>query len=65
MANRVKKEKKATYGYDALNDKYGDMLSFGVVDPAKVVRTSLQNATSVASLLLTVGVVVVEGPVEG
>jgi chaperonin GroEL len=64
VANRVKKEKKATYGYDALNDKYGDMLSFGVVDPAKVVRTSLQNATSVASLLLTTDCIVVEEPVE-
>ncbi|GAB5443266.1 MAG: chaperonin GroEL [Fuerstiella sp.] len=64
VANRVKKEKKASYGYDALNDKYGDMLSFGVVDPAKVVRTSLQNATSVASLLLTTDCIVVEEPVE-
>ncbi|HAD60037.1 MAG TPA: chaperonin GroEL, partial [Planctomycetaceae bacterium] len=64
VANRVRKEKKATYGYDALNDKYGDMVSFGVVDPAKVVRTSLQNATSVASLLLTTDCIIVEEPVE-
>ena len=64
VANRVKKESQASYGYDALNDKYGDMLEFGVVDPAKVVRTSLQNATSVASLLLTTDCIVVEEPVE-
>ena len=64
VANRVRKENKATYGYDALNDTYGDMLEFGVVDPAKVVRTSLQNATSVASLLLTTDCIIVEEPVE-
>lgn len=64
VANRVRKEKSATYGYDALNDTYGDMLEFGVVDPAKVVRTSLQNATSVASLLLTTDCIIVEEPVE-
>jgi chaperonin GroEL (HSP60 family) len=50
VANKVKKEKKTSHGYDALNDNYGDMFDFGVVDPAKVVRSSLQNAVSVASL---------------
>ncbi len=64
VANRVKKEKKIAYGYDALNNKYGDMLSFGVVDPTKVVRTSLQNATSVAFLLLTTDCIVVEEPAD-
>ena len=64
VANRVKKEKKAAHGYDALNNQYGDMFKFGVIDPAKVVRSSLQNATSVASLLLTTDCIVVEEPVE-
>ena len=64
VANRVKKEKKASYGYDAMNDRYGDMISFGIVDPAKVVRTSLQNATSVAALLLTTDCIIVNEPVE-
>jgi len=64
VANRVRKEKKASAGYDALNDRYGDMFSFGVVDPAKVVRSSLQNAASVASLLLTTDCIIVEEPVE-
>ena len=64
VANRVRKENKKTYGYDALNDQYGDMLGFGVVDPAKVVRTSLQNAVSVASLLLTTDCIIVDEPVE-
>ena len=62
VANRVKKEKKISYGYDALNDKYGDMLAFGVIDPTKVVRTSLQNAMSVATLLMTTDCIVVNEP---
>jgi len=62
VANRVKKEKKVNYGYDAMNNQYGDMIAFGVVDPAKVVRTSLQNATSVAALLLTTDCIIVEEP---
>lgn len=64
VANRVKKEKKASYGYDAMNNQYGDMIAFGVVDPAKVVRTSLQNATSVAALLLTTDCIIVEEPAD-
>ncbi len=62
VANRVKKEKKVNYGYDALNEKYGDMLAFGVIDPTKVVRTSLQNAMSVATLLMTTDCIVVNEP---
>ncbi|MCA9008460.1 MAG: chaperonin GroEL [Planctomycetaceae bacterium] len=62
VANRVKKEKKISYGYDALNDTYGDMLAFGVIDPTKVVRTSLQNAMSVATLLMTTDCIVVNEP---
>ena len=62
VANRVKKEKKTSYGYDALNNKYGDMLEFGVIDPTKVVRTALQNATSVAALLMTTDCIVVNEP---
>ncbi|MFM7039605.1 MAG: chaperonin GroEL [Planctomycetaceae bacterium] len=62
VANRVRKEKKASYGYDALNDRYGDMLQFGVIDPTKVVRTALQNAASVASLLMTTDCIVVNEP---
>lgn len=64
VANKVQKEKKASHGYDALNDKYGDMFDFGVVDPTKVVRSSLQNAMSVASMLMTTDAMIVEEPVE-
>lgn len=62
VANHVLKSKDKAHGYDALNDRYGDMFSFGVVDPAKVVRTALQNAASVASLLLTTEAIIVEAP---
>ncbi|MGC7322941.1 TCP-1/cpn60 chaperonin family protein, partial [Mycobacteroides abscessus subsp. massiliense] len=41
------------YGYNFMTDEYGDMISFGVVDPTKVTRSALQNAASVASMVLT------------
>ena len=47
------KESKAGTGYDALRDEYVDMVESGILDPAKVTRSALQNATSVASTLLT------------
>ena len=62
VANRVRKSNDPSYGYDALNDKYGDMFEFGVVDPVKVVRCALQNAASVANLLLTTECIIVNEP---
>lgn len=62
IANNVKKLKQKTHGYDALNDRYGDMFEFGIVDPCKVTRSALQNAASVACLLLTTESIVVEEP---
>jgi len=53
VAHRVLKEKKASWGFDALRGEYGDMLELGIVDPAKVTKTALTNAVSVAGLLLT------------
>lgn len=64
VASRVAKSKEKTHGYDALNDRYGDMIEFGVVDPTKVVRSALQNAASVAGLLLTTECIIVEEPKE-
>ena len=57
-------EKDGAYGYDALNSKYVDMFSAGIVDPAKVTRSALTNAASVASMLLTTEAAVVELPEE-
>ncbi len=62
VANKVKKLKDKSHGYDALNDKYGDMFEFGVVDPTKVVRSALQNGASVACLLMTTDSIIVDEP---
>ncbi len=64
VVNRVLHLKGKTEGYDANTDKYCDLIAAGIVDPAKVVRTSLINAASVASLLLTTESLVVDIPVE-
>jgi hypothetical protein len=47
------KEGKGDFGYNAASDKYENLVKAGVIDPVKVVRTALQNAASIASLLLT------------
>ncbi|MCM1043513.1 MAG: chaperonin GroEL, partial [Corallococcus sp.] len=49
----VRAKKSANYGYDALNDTYGNMMEKGIIDPTKVTRSALQNAASVAGTLLT------------
>ena len=64
VVNRVAQMKGKTDGYDANADKYCDLVAAGIVDPAKVVRTSLTNAASVARLLLTTESLVTEIPVE-
>ncbi len=53
---------KAGHGYDALNDKYVDMFAAGIVDPAKVTRSALQNAASIAAMVLTTEAMVTEIP---
>ena len=56
------KKLQGAMGYDAMNDKYVDMLEAGIVDPAKVTRSALENAVSVASMLLTTEAAVVDVP---
>jgi chaperonin GroEL len=63
VLNRVK-EGKGAFGYNAAADQYGDMIELGILDPAKVTRLALQNAASVAGLLLTTEVMVAEAPKE-
>jgi len=58
------KEGKGTFGYNAASGEYGDMLELGILDPTKVTRLALQNAASVAGLLLTTEVMVAEAPKE-
>ncbi len=50
------------YGYDAQNGAFGDMLKLGIIDPTKVVRTALQDAASIASLVITTEATIVEAP---
>jgi len=52
------------YGYNAQTDQYGDMLEMGIIDPAKVTRFALQNAASIAGLMLTTEAMVAEEPKE-
>ena len=63
VVDNVRSEKDA-YGYDALLNRYTDMFSAGIVDPAKVTRSALENAASVASMLLTTEAAVVDIPEE-
>ena len=63
VVNRVKGEKKGL-GYNALTGDYEDMMKAGIVDPAKVVRSALQNASSIASLLMMTEAVVTDQPDE-
>jgi len=50
------------FGFNAANETYGDMIEMGILDPTKVTRTALQNAASVASLMLTTECMVSESP---
>ncbi len=61
---RVKQQKNKNEGYDADKGEYTDLVAAGIIDPAKVVRCALQNAASVASLLLTTETLVTEAPKE-
>ncbi|MBS0591133.1 MAG: chaperonin GroEL [Proteobacteria bacterium] len=53
---------KGNYGYNAANGEYGDMVEFGILDPTKVTRTALQNAASIAGLVITTEAMVAEAP---
>ena len=62
VVGNVTSGNKANYGYDAQNDEYVDMVKAGIIDPVKVVRTALQDAASVAGLILTTEAAIVEAP---
>ena len=64
IINNVLGNSSKSYGYDALSDKYVDMFEAGIIDPAKVTRSALQNAASIASMLLTTEVAIVDKPEE-
>jgi chaperonin GroEL len=64
VVQKVKDAKETGYGYNAASDTYEDLVKAGVIDPTKVVRSALQNAASIASLLLTTEAMVSEIPEE-
>ena len=62
VVGKVLENDSATFGYNAQTEEYGDMLAFGVIDPAKVVRHALQDAASIAALMITTEAAVAEKP---
>ena len=62
VAAKVRESKKSDYGFNAQTEEYGDMFKFGIIDPAKVVRTALEDAASIAGLLITTEAMVAEKP---
>ncbi|OGW57242.1 MAG: chaperonin GroL [Nitrospirae bacterium RBG_16_43_8] len=64
VVEKVKNSKEANYGFDAEKEEYVDMIKAGIIDPTKVTRTALQNAASVAALLLTTAVMITDVPEE-
>ncbi|MFK5956776.1 MAG: chaperonin GroEL [Planctomycetota bacterium] len=64
IARQILREKDAGYGYNALTCEYGDLFAMGIVDPAKVTLTALENAVSVAATLMTTECLIVEATTE-
>jgi len=64
IVEKIKARKDVNFGFDALNNEYGDMSAKGIIDPTKVTRSALQNACSIASILLTTESLVCDIPVK-
>jgi chaperonin GroEL len=64
VVGKIMENKSETYGFDAQNEEYVDLVQAGIIDPAKVVRAALQDAASVAGLLITTEAMVAELPKE-
>jgi chaperonin GroEL len=62
VVDRVRSDKGENFGFNAQTEEYGDLVKAGVIDPAKVTRTALQNAASIAGLMLTTEAMVSEIP---
>jgi chaperonin GroEL len=62
VAGKIMESNDASFGFNAQTEEYGDMFKFGVIDPAKVVRTALQDAASVAGLLITTEAMIADKP---
>ena len=64
IVDKIKSQDNVNFGYDAAKNEYGDMVTKGIIDPTKVTRSALQNAASIASLLLTTESIVTDIPEE-
>ncbi|MXX89689.1 MAG: chaperonin GroEL [Boseongicola sp. SB0677_bin_26] len=64
VAGKVRESKNAKFGFNAQTEEYGDLISFGIIDPAKVVRTAVEDAASIAGLLITTEAMVAEKPAK-
>jgi chaperonin GroEL len=64
VAGKIRESDDKSFGFNAQTEEYGDMFKFGVIDPAKVCRTALQDAASVASLLITTEAMVADKPAK-
>ncbi len=62
VVGKILENESLTFGYDAQTSTYGDMIKMGIIDPVKVVRTALQDAASVASLLITTEAMIADSP---
>ncbi len=62
VAGKVRESDDVTFGFNAQTEEYGDMFKFGVIDPAKVVRTALEDAASIAGLLITTEAMIADKP---
>ncbi|MBR6706720.1 MAG: chaperonin GroEL, partial [Clostridia bacterium] len=62
IIENIRRSRKVGYGYDALKGEYTDMIERGIIDPTKVTRSALQNAASVASMVLTTESLVTDIP---
>jgi chaperonin GroEL len=64
VAGKVRESSDKNFGFNAQTEEYGDMFAFGVIDPAKVTRTALEDAASVASLLITTEAMIADKPAD-
>jgi chaperonin GroEL len=62
VVGKIRDSKEETFGFDAQTEEYGDLLKAGIIDPVKVVRIALQDAASVAGLIITTEATIAEAP---
>ena len=62
VIQKIKESTEFSFGFNAATEEYGDLLAWGIIDPTKVTRTALQNAASVASLMITTEALIADKP---